>query len=117
MDSAITSQWYSPDAKTVYFGVTLQSNKSYFFVVDYAAAAGGGQLQIPVAVHFTTAASFGGHTVSGTIHGASGVDPSHALVALSLNSIGTGKPAFADGAVADNLGNYSIPYVDDGFYY
>jgi hypothetical protein len=117
MDNAITSRWYSSDAKTVYFGVSLESDKSYFFVVNYAPAAGGGALQTPIAVHFTTGSAFSGHSISGTVHGSVGADPSHALVAMSLKPLNQGDPIFVDGTVADNSGNFTIPYVPDGGYF
>jgi hypothetical protein len=116
VDSVLGMYW-SADARTVYFPAVLQPNTVYFLVLYYAPAQGGGSLQVPYAVHWTTGSSFPAnvYSVSGTVSGGTtGVSPANALVALTDGGVSAGDPIFIAGTVADGSGNFTIPYVPTG---
>lgn len=114
----VTGHYWSTDRRTVYFQALLKPGGMYFMVIFAAYPAGGGTLQTPFGVHWTTGSSFpsGLYNVSGSVSsGTTGVPPAFAIVGLSSNGLGgNGGPAFVGGGICDGIGNFNIPYVPPG---
>jgi len=115
---SLTAVSFSGDHKTVNLTVRLSAGKPYFFAVFSAKSSLGVQMASAQGFYFTTAASFPSTTVSGTVlTGSSGVSTAGAFVALSATSLQQGDPQFIAGSIADNAGNFTIPYVPNGTLY
>ena len=113
------SIWYSSDLKTVFIKVNLDLDKNYYFLVFSATSQNEVKLANPSVVYFTRASTLTGSTVSGVVSAAenSGLDFSKTIVALSSTQIGDGDPMIEIAAFANSVGEYSIPFVDNGDYY
>ena len=115
---SLTAVSFSADHKTVNLAVHLVAGKPYFAVVYSAKSASAVSMAAPYGFYFTTAASFPTTTVSGSVSsGSSGIGTAGSFVALSSNSLQQGDPTFVAGAIADGVGNFTIPNVPDGTYY
>lgn len=109
---------FSADRRTVTFDVVLSPGSMYVVAMYYARALGGGNLQVPYTIVFSTGPSLGSYTVSGNVlSGSSGVSPAYALVLLSTTPVQQGQPHPVTGAVASVTGAYTLPYVTNGTYY
>ena len=109
---------YSPDHRTVTFDVVLSPDQVYIVAVYYARAEGGGTLQVPYGMMFTTGASFAPYSVSGNVFsGTTGVSPANALVLLSTTPLSQGNPQPVSGTIADGTGAFVLPHVPNGTYY
>ena len=113
------SIWYSSDLKTVFIKVNLDLDKNYYFLVFSATSQNEVKLANPSVVYFTRASTLTGSTVSGVVSAAenSGLDFSKTMVALSSTQIGDGDPMIEIAAFANSVGEYSIPFVNNGDYY
>lgn len=109
---------YSGDRRTVTFDVVLSLNQTYVVGIYDGHAAGGGTLQTPYGLVFTTGSSFPPYTVSGNVFsGITGVSPANALVLLSTTPVTGGSPQAVTGTIADGAGAFTLPHVADGTYY
>jgi hypothetical protein len=117
---SVTAVYWSTNRLTCYFQAILQPNTAYFVVLYHATVAGGGTLQTPYHVDFTTAATYAAYpyTVSGTIlSGSSGFSSANALIALSTTPFSGNSPTLVSGGVADGSGNFTVEHVAPGTYY
>ncbi len=109
---------YSADRRTVTFDIVLSPGQPYVVGIYYARAAGGGTLQTPYGLVFTTGSSFPPYTVSGNVFsGSTGVPAANALVLLSNTPVQQGTPDAITGTIADGTGAFILPHVADGTYY
>ncbi len=118
--TTLFAQSWSADRRTVSFWVGLQPSAVYFVLVHSVKPAAGGGFPIPYCFYWTTGTAFPTnlYSVSGTItSGGSPVTPDNALVGLGAAPFSGGPPDFIGGAVANALGQFTIPYVPDGTWY
>lgn len=114
----VVGQSYSGDMKSIIFTLHLKPNTMYFVMAYGIPAQGGGRLDVPSAVYFSTGSSFPTGSVSGTIFsGGTGISPANALVVLSSRPVSEGNPIAVAGAVANGAGNYVMPYAPAGKFY
>lgn len=121
-NDSVISYGYSADLKTTYGIYKLQPNTAYFVSFYYAKAKLGSVLTTPFVYYFTTGSDFPPYTVSGTVSsGATGVTPQDALIALATENIfeseQEGPPPFSMGALVNNDGSFTVPYLANGTYW
>lgn len=115
-----SSQWWSPDRRTIFFAVDLQPATVYFLLLHSVEPAASGGFPVPYCFYWTTGASFPAnvHSVSGTVtSGTTGITPENAIVGLGATPFAGEDPVFIGGAVANALGQFTVPYVPDGTWY
>jgi len=114
----IENRWYSADAETLYLAAKLNPSAAYFMMVYWVPGQGGSSISTPFRFEFTTAPSFSGYNVSGSVSSSTGgVSPAYAFVGLSSNSVVNTEPHFIAGIVADGDGNFTIPHAPNGTFY
>lgn len=114
----VSAPHYSADLRTVTFDVALSPNTPYVIGIYYVRAAGGGSLQTPYGLVFTTGSSWPPYTVSGNVlSGTTGIPSANALVLLSTTPMSQGNPNPVTGTIADGTGAFTMLHVADGTYY
>ena len=115
----ITGMSLSPDKQTLNYVVGLTAGRAHYMAFYYVKAASGATLTTPYIFYFTREASFPSTSVSGTVSGGPGIDPSQSMVILTDQAIGgdEGEPNLVMGTIAAAGGTFTIPYVINGGYY
>ncbi|NOX36681.1 MAG: T9SS type A sorting domain-containing protein [Calditrichaeota bacterium] len=119
----IDSVYYSADFKTLYLDVTQTPNTDVVFILSWAISANGDTLAHPFALNYTTAATHGDYTISGTIIHPDG-DATNTIVIITPTSVfeedttDSGAPTILSSSVVLNAtGNYTVNYVRNGTYW
>jgi DNA/RNA endonuclease YhcR with UshA esterase domain len=107
----------SSDLKTITFYLQHTPNTDFSFILTAARSIDGDNLATPYVLNYTTAASSGTRSVSGTVTRpvwAQGIRP---VVGLLTRSVYAEEPTVVRAAVANLDGSYSITGVRDGVYW
>jgi hypothetical protein len=108
---------YSPDLTTISVEITHTANTDFVWLLTGARSNAGEPLAQPYVLNYTTSATFGERTVSGTVTLA-GVDAGNALVALQDRPLFSDEGIVKIGAVVPTVGGaYIVNYVRDGVYW
>ena len=109
---------YSPDLTTITFEITHTANTDFVWLIIGARNNAGQPLSQPYALNYTTSATLGNRSVSGTLTFEDG-DPANAIVALADHALFTEEEStILVGAVVQNFSEiYTVNYVRDGVYW
>jgi hypothetical protein len=115
---SVEAMWYSPTLDTIYVQAVLPPNTAQFVYVYGIRSATGQPLSAPALAYFTTGASFPPYSISGIVQsGATAVSPAGAAVIVSPEPLGDGPPDMHMGVIADGVGAFTVPYLENGTYY
>lgn len=107
----------STDLRTITFYLTHTPNTDFSFILTAARSAYGDSLAAPFALNYTTAATSGQRSVSGTVTTPWGMIFTPVVALLDRPVFSPGEVTIRRAAVVGSNGTYSITGVRDGVYW